>query len=335
MNGWLEARLGLLWLQPAWMWCVFLLPLALWWRQRRGEPSVTFAPLGVVSPSGRPLPISLRARLRAVPRTMIVVGLLLVIVALARPVVRAPVPEVHEGIDIVLCLDVSSSMEAEDLDATQDGRTRLTVARDAAARFIAGREHDRIGLVLFARYPDLRCPPTTDHDALQQILAASTTVDSDSQEDATGIGTAIARAAQVLAESATPSKVVILLTDGDENVATERAEGEIAPVHAGQLCRQLGVRVYTISAVPTSQPASAPQASQVRRLSELTGGRFFAARDAASVDGVYAAIADLERARRPAPRFVFLERFTVFALAGTLLIILGRLLGLTVWRTLP
>jgi Ca-activated chloride channel family protein len=215
----------------------------------------------------------------------------------------------------------------------------LTVARDAAARFIAGREHDRIGLVLFARYPDLRCPPTTDHDALQQILAAAATVDSDGQEDATGIGTAIARAAQVLAESRAPSKVVILLTDGDENVATERAEGEITPVHAGQLCRQLGVRVYTISAVPTSQadatPDAAPQDSQVRRLSELTGGRFFAARDAASVDGVYAAIADLERAQRPAPRFVFLERFTGFALAGTLLIVLGRLLGLTVWRTLP
>ena len=107
---------------------------------------------------------------------------------------------------------------------------------------------DRIGLVCFARYPDLKCPLTLDHRALGEILDEVTTVESDGPEDATGIGTAVARAAQVLQRGIGESRVVILLTDGEENVATTRTPDEIAPLYAAQLCVELGVKVYAIAA---------------------------------------------------------------------------------------
>src|SRR5690606_28483537 len=202
---------------PGWLALAALLPLAWWLRRRRGRPAIAFAPSVLLAgplplpepgapPPEPPLPRTWRQRLLFLPGLLHGVGLLLAIVALARPVQRTPLPETQEALDIVLCLDVSSSMEANDL---APDRTRLAVAKDAAARFIARRRGDRIGLVCFARYPDLRCPPTLDHRALGEILAEVDLVESDTQEDATGIGTALARAAQVLQGSAAPAKVVV------------------------------------------------------------------------------------------------------------------------------
>ncbi|MHC4818557.1 MAG: VWA domain-containing protein, partial [Planctomycetota bacterium] len=176
---------------PWWLLLALLVPLALWLRWRRGAPTVLFAPGAFLAR----LPGGWRVRLLPLPWLLLAAGLSLTVVALARPVRRVPLPHKSEGIDIMLCLDVSSSMTANDMDPQ---RTRLDVARDAAVRFIAGRPNDRIGLICFARFPDLRCPPTPDHDALRQLLAAVIPVASDGPEDATGIGTAVARAAQVL-----------------------------------------------------------------------------------------------------------------------------------------
>src|SRR5262249_8723088 len=153
----------------------------------------------------------------------------------ARPVERTQIPHQHPGIDILLCLDLSSSMAATDLDPQQD---RLQVAKAAARRFVDARASDRIGLLCFARYPDLRCPLTLDHAALQQVVERVAMMPNDSPEDATGIGTALCRAAAVLRASQARAKVVILLTDGEENVATVQTPDEIAPLHAAQLCQQ-------------------------------------------------------------------------------------------------
>ncbi|MHC4732803.1 MAG: VWA domain-containing protein [Planctomycetota bacterium] len=190
---------------PWWLLLALLVPLALWLRWRRGGPTVLFAPGAFLAR----LPGAWRVRLLPLPWLLLVAGLSLTVVALARPVRRVPVPHKSEGIDIMLCLDTSSSMTANDMDPQ---RTRLDVAKDAAARFIAGRPNDRIGLICFARFPDLRCPPTPDHGALRELLAAVTPVASDGPEDATGIGTAVARAAQVLSGGPAKSRVVILLT---------------------------------------------------------------------------------------------------------------------------
>jgi len=316
-------------LHPWFLLLAALIPLAVW---RRGRPVVLFASAAFA----RGIPRSWRQRAVALPRLLQIGGLVLLLFALARPVERVPLPHATKGIDIVLCLDTSSSMTANDLDAQ---RSRLDVAKAAAKRFIAGRPHDRIGLVGFARYPDLRCPPTLDHAALARIVDAVAMVRSDGPEDATGIGTAIARAAQVLRASDADSKVVILLTDGDENVATEDKPDEIAPVHAGQLCRELGIRVYAIAAGLGRSRRDGSwidlDTTQMRGLAEQTGGKFFTARDANAVGGVYTEIDALEKVAFAQPRYEIVERFLPILMAALALLVAGYLVESTLLGVYP
>ena len=295
-------------------------------------PAVRFGPAAFVEG----LPRTWRTRLVSLPTALQVLGLALVVVALARPIQRAPLPLRREGIDILLALDASSSMAARDLDPS---RNRLDVAKDAAARFIAARKHDRLGLVRFARFPDLRCPLTLDHGALGNLLSEVRMVEPDGPEDATGIGTAVALAAKVLRKSPAKSKVVILLTDGDENVATAQTPEEIAPIHAAQLCKELGVRVYSI--VVGTPGAAAPDGrlsvdtSQVREMAEKCDGAFFSAPDAASLARVYADIDRLEKVPLEEQRFRIEERFLRFLGAALAFLLGGRLLRSTVFEVLP
>ncbi|MHC4933336.1 MAG: VWA domain-containing protein [Planctomycetota bacterium] len=332
MSRLFEALTGLTLLHPWLLLLALAVPAALWLKLRRGVPAILFAPGGLLDA----VPRSWRVRLLPLPRLLQVLGLLVAVLAIARPVLRVPLPHTTEGIDIMLCLDVSSSMTATDMDPQ---RTRLDVSREEAARFIAGRIDDRIGLVSFARYPDLRCPPTLDHRALGRILAEVVPVESESPEDATGIGTAVARAAQVLRGVETKSRVIILLTDGEENVALAEKPGEIAPLHAGQLCAQLGVRVYSVAAGLGSPDRSGEwveiDTRQIQTLAERTGGRFFTARDADAVASVYAEIDELEKAAFSEPRFVVVERFVPFLAAALALLLAGRFLHATVLRVLP
>lgn len=309
---------------PGLLLLALLVPAALWFRVRRGRPAATFAPAAFLDG----LPGTWRTRLRHLPGLLVVAGVLLAVFALARPVELVAVPNEREGIDILLCLDTSSSMATNDLDPA---RTRLDVAKAAAARFVAGRPDDRIGLVAFARYPDLRCPPTLDHDALLRMLDGVERVEADGPEDATAIGTALARAAQALRDQGAASRVVILLTDGEENVATADRPEEIAPLHAAQLCVDEGIRVYTIAAGLGRRTPSGEwvdlDTSQVRDVARRTGGRFFTARDADAVAGVYRSIDEMETARLPEPELVERDRFGPFLLVALVLLLAGRLLG--------
>lgn len=337
MNALLEAWTGLRLLEPWWLLLILLIPIALLLRRLRGEPTVRFAPAGLLV--ANPLPSTWRNRLSALPRLLQIGGLVFVALALARPAARVELPLESQGIDILLCLDVSSSMTANDLDAR---RTRLDVARSAAARFVAARPDDRIGLIGFARYPDVRCPLTLDHAALEGLLAQVDLVEEDGPEDATGIGTAVARAAQVLAGSQGRSRVVILLTDGEENVARPDAVNptdEIAPVHAAQLCERLGVRVYAIAAgIGRRDPQGRMvplDTGEVRRLAERTDGAFFEARDADALSRVYATIDRLETVAHREPRFRFEDRFLPFLCAALSVLLIGRLLRSTWLEVLP
>ncbi len=311
---------------------LLLIPVALLRRRRGGEPAVTFGP-GLFLAG---LPRGLVSRLLLLPRLLIVLGLLALGVALARPVHRSPIPESTEGIDIMLLMDLSSSMAAKDLDPK---RTRLALAKRAAAQFVAGRPNDRIGLVTFARYPDLRCPLTLDHEALSGILTDVTLVESEGPEDATGIGTAVTRAAQILGGGEARSRVVILLTDGEENVATAEDQSEIAPLHAGQLCEHSGVKVYIVAAGLGSTDENGEwvpvDTSQVEELAGRTGGRFFTARDAGAVAGVYAEIDQLERVEFEKPRYELEERFLPVLFAALLLLLLGRIIESRLPAVLP
>lgn len=337
MSDLFEALTGLALLAPWALLGTFVVAAALWLRRRRGAPSAPFSPAAILEPTpGAALPGTWRTRLAPLPRVLQAAGVVLLLVALARPVRRSPLPPTTEGIDLLLCLDVSSSMTATDLDPE---RSRLALAKAAADRFIEGRPHDRIGLVCFARYPDVRCPPTLDHRALREFLAAVRLVPADSPEDATGIGTAVARSAQALRDGAARSKVVILLTDGEENVATAATPDEIAPLHAGQLCAELGVRVYAVAVGLGSRSRAGTwveiDTRQVRRLAERTGGRYFEARDAEAVAGVYAAIHDLEKSTLAEPRYRNEDRFLAFLVAGVALLLLSRGLETTVFLVLP
>ncbi len=310
-----------------------LVPFLLRLRVRRGAPGVVFAPSMFL---GEGLPISLRVRLRHLPMILRTLSLLLAVVALARPIQRSRLPIETEGIDIVLCLDVSSSMLANDMDRD---RTRLDVAKDAAKNFISGRSDDRMGLVTFARYPDLKCPLTLDHGALKGLLSDVALVQVEGPEDATGVGTAVARGAQLLRGSSSKSKVLILLTDGEENVANSEALTEIAPLHAAQLCEELGIKVYTIAAGIGRRGPSGSwiklDVRQVKVLAERTGGVFFEAKDAGAVEGVYASIDELEKASLSEPRFRIEERFLPFLLLSVGLLAASLFLRFTVFEVLP
>jgi Ca-activated chloride channel family protein len=323
----LTTSLGLELADPELLLVGLMVPLALVLRALWGRPAVLFGPGKLLAPEdGRPLPRTWRLRLRFAPPAILVLGLVLAAFALARPVERVAVPQVREGIDVLLGLDVSSSMAANDLDPE---RSRLEVAKAAARRFVAGRPDDRIGLVCFARYPDLRCPLTLDHQALTAFIDAVTLVEADGPEDATGIGTATVLAAKALEGGAEDSRVVVLFTDGEENVATADKPKEIAPLHAGQLCAKLGVRVYPIVAGLGRRDHSgewvALDTRQVRSLARLTRGRFFEARDTAAVSGVFDEIDSLTKAEFEEPRHETRERYLPFLLAALGFVVLGRL----------
>jgi len=312
---------------------VALLPAMVWMRARRRDrrPAVVFAAASLFGHVHSP-----RTDLVHAPRWLQVLGLVLLAFALARPAERVRHADETEGIDIMLCLDTSSSMRARDMAAD---RSRLDVARDAAGAFVRGRPQDRLGLVSFARYPDVRCPLTLDHDALLRILASAGTVDSEGPEDATGIGAAVARAAQVLRAGGGRSRVVIVLTDGEENVAVTDAEGEIPPTHAAQLCAQLGVRVYAIAAgVGRRKPDGELARIDTRPVEDMalrTGGFLGRARDADAVGAVYERIDRLETAAFEEARFVLEDRYLLPLLLGLAFLLLGRLLAATVLEVRP
>ncbi len=333
MTGFLEGALGVTLLHP-WMLlsAVAVAALLLLLRARRPRAALPLAPLPMVIGEGGPLPRSFRSRLVPLPSLLAAAGLLLCCVALARPAVRRALPLRSEGIDLLLCVDVSSSMSAKD----PDGVTRLEAAKAAAAAFVEGRPADRVGLVRFARYPDLLCPPTLDHRALRGILDGVEPVEADGPEDATGIGAAAALAARVLGEGDAPSRVVVLLTDGEENVARTGEPGAIPPLHAAQLCGRAGVRVHVVAAGGGGEPgARRPDTREVRALALRTGGRFFEARDGAALSAVYADIDALERSPFERPAVEVEERFAPLLLAAMALLLAARLLRSTVLEVLP
>ncbi len=211
---------------------------------------------------------------------------------LARPQVRdATVERSTEGIDIVLALDVSTSMTAEDFVPN-----RFEAAKAVAAEFVRGRESDRIGLVVFAAQAYTQAPLTLDYPFLLTMLQE---VRMGLIEDGTAIGTALATATARLRDSEAASKVVILLTDGQNN------RGQVDPQTAAEAAAALGVKVYAVGVGgdgpsrrgPFGGFGPAPEVDEValRRVAETTGGRYFRATDAQALRQIYDAISELER----------------------------------------
>lgn len=253
-------------------------------------------------------------------------GMILLSVALARPVGRELVEDPARGIDIALVTDISSSMLTKDL---APGSTRLDVAKEAADRFIAARGDDRIAFVTFARHPDLACPATRDHGALRKIVASTSTTRADGPEDATGIGYATAFACDILRRRGEGSRVVVLLSDGEENVATTTAKDAVSPNQSGAAAAALGIRVHTVALGKGSRGSDGVvrplDTTELRRISALSGGLSFEAGDAAALVEVYAKLDALEPSRSGTPRIVFHEWFLWWLLPGLLVWTLGWL----------
>ncbi|MBL8724740.1 MAG: VWA domain-containing protein [Planctomycetes bacterium] len=320
-------------------WVAWLVvPAVLLWRWCRARAAVP-VPYSALAMFAEPVRHRLAAspalRWRCLPAACELLALWLGLLALAQPILREPLPPERLGLDVMLCLDCSSSMQVADLDGAH---SRLQVATAVAAEFARARPDDRIGLLAFARYPDLRCPPTLDHEALAELLAGLVLVPADSDEDATGIGGAVALAAQVLARSEAKGKVVVLLTDGEENVATANTPQEIAPVHAAQWCRRLGVRVHGIVTgqghVRADGQVVPLDTTAVQQLAVGSGGRFHRATSAQALKEVYATIAALETVPFAAPKLRTRELFAWPLLLAALSALVGRWLrarGLGVW----
>ncbi len=279
---------------PAVLGALLLLPPALWWNRRRARaPALRLTTTGAFAG----VHAGWRVRVRRWALPLRIAGAALAILAAARPQ-RSHVQEVvnSEGINIVLALDVSGSMLAEDLQPN-----RLEAARRVAADFIDARPGDRIGLVIFQAEAFTQCPVTSDHRVLlEQLLAAR----SGLLEDGTAIGTGLATAVDRLRATEGKSRVVILMTDGVNNA------GVVDPVTATGIAQSYGVRVYTIGlgtrgAAPMRIPTPMGDATQMvpveideplmQRIAQSTGGRYFRATDNEALDRIYGEINRLEK----------------------------------------
>ena len=277
------------------------------------------------------------ALLRHLPFILRIAALSLIIVAIARPRSSSEMEKIDtEGIDIVLTMDVSTSMLARDFKPD-----RISAAKDIAIEFIAQRPSDRIGIVVFAGESYTQCPLTTDRATLINLMKD---VQTDLIEDGTAIGNGLATAVARMADSDAKSRVVILLTDGVNN------SGEIAPLTAAEIANTYGVRVYTIGVGANGTapyPVMTPWGVDVQRveveidedllktIAETTGGRYFRATDNTKLAEIYSEINRMEKARTTIDSFpVYKELFTRYALLALACLLLELVLRLF-FRRLP
>jgi Ca-activated chloride channel homolog len=266
-----------------------------WYRLRSKESAIrypTLTPFASIAPTRK-------ERLRHVPFILRLCALGLIIIALARPQSTTKVENVHsEGIDIVLALDISSSMLSEDLQPN-----RIEAAKSVAQEFISGRTNDRIGLVIFSSESFTQCPLTVDYGVLTSLVKH---VKTGMIEDGTAIGLGIATSVARLKDSKAKSKIIILLTDGKNN------RGEIDPLTAAQLAQTYGIRIYTIGVGTNGQapyPVQTPfgiryqmlpvdiDEGTLQQIADLTVGKYFRASDNGKLKAIYKEIDQLEKTR--------------------------------------
>jgi len=268
-----------------------------------------------------------------------IIALSALIVAFARPQTGITSETVTaEGIDIVLVVDISSSMLAEDLQPN-----RLEAAKAVAAEFVMGRRNDRIGLVVFAGQAFTQVPLTLDYSVVTDLLGQ---MEVGMIQDGTTVGMGLATAVKRLQASDAESKVIVLLTDGRSNT------GEIGPVTAAQMAQALGVKVYTVGAgsrgtarVPVDDPTVGRRyvnmqvdvdEPTLQEIAELTGGRYFRATDTESLSQIYGEIDALETTEIEVQNFTsYGELFHYPLAAGLLLLVVEVGVGQTVLRKLP
>ena len=328
-------------LQPEWFWAFTVLPLIVLWRGRRGPvAAVEYSDVSLAREIAR----RTRSRIGGVVWLLPIIAAALMIVGLARPQRAHSRTEITaKGIDIVLGLDVSGSMQALDFTVDNYRVNRIAVVKSVVSRFIDERPNDRIGLIAFAASPYIVSPLTLDHDWLLQNLER---INVGIGDDGTAIGSAIAAAVNHLRTTTAKSKVVILLTDGVNN------SGKISPLAAAEAARALGVKVYTIGVgvrgkapIPVRDEAGKihmmtmvvdVDERTLQAVASKTGGLFYRATDTDSLQKIYEQINQYETSAQSVQKFEHVEelyRWPLFPSLG--LLALGVILQQTRFRRLP
>lgn len=298
--------------------------------------AIKYSDVRIVSRASR----SHRKQLRVILPILRIVAVALFFIAFARPRSGTEVREItSDGVDIMLALDVSSSMQAEDFKP----HNRLYVAKEEIKKFVEKRVNDRIGLVVFARNSFTQCPLTVDYGVLLNFVDQ---VDFGIIEDGTAIGMAIANGVNRLRESDAKSKIMILLTDGDNNA------GEIDPVTASSLANTFDIKIYTIGVgqsgnamFPVNDPLFGKRyvyrptridETTLREIARTTGGEYFRARSEEELEKIYGIIDEMEKTEIEVSASIqYQELFHYFTLAGLLLLALEILLANSIFRKLP
>jgi Ca-activated chloride channel homolog len=332
-------------LRNPWYLLLFTVWIPMIWiylRREKKRPAVRFSDLSIL----RKLPQSPSIRLRHIPFALRIIGVGLLIVAIARPQKGTSEEEVTtEGVDIMLVLDISFSMKALDFQP----KNRLFVAKETLKDFIKKRKNDRLGLLIFAKRSYTKCPLTLDYNILAQFLDRT---DFEDFGDATAIGTAIATAANRIKDSPAKSKVIILLTDGGNNF------GDIAPLAAAKAAAELGIKVYAIGVgkdgdIPypfeiLDQATGKVLGTQVQMIksdldeqllvdiAHATGGTFFRAHNAEKLREIYATIDKLEKTEIKTKLYTsYSDRFFPWLATGCLILIIESILSHTWFRRIP
>ena len=322
--------------QPAFFGLLVLVPLLVWWELKRSGRNQATVIVSTVS-AFRGVR-SWKSFLRPVLFLLRLLTLCCLIIALARPQTRNDEQLVNgEGIDIVLCLDISGSMLAQDFTPN-----RMEAAKNVASEFIDHRPTDRIGLVIFSGDSFTMCPLTTDRNVLKTQLF---NVQSGLLEDGTAIGSGLATGVDRLRNSPSKSKVIILLTDGENN------GGLIDPNTAKEIAKSVGVKVYTVgmgtegfAPVPVQTAAGVVMQREKVNIDEKlltqiateTGGRYYRAKDNESLKGIYDEINQLEKSKIEVSNIRrYTEQFFPFALAAAICLLLELLLRWTLLRKFP
>lgn len=320
---------------------LLLIPYILWYflYRRKNEPTMRMSDTKQYLYA----PKSLRVRLIHLPMFLRCVSFVLIVCAMARPQTRNSWDnKTVEGINIMLAMDVSTSMLAEDLKPN-----RMEAAKDVAHEFISGRPNDNIGLTIFAGEAFTQCPMTTDHSSLLRLLQ-DTRTDIAARgliQDGTAVGMGLANAVSRLKDSKSKSKVVILLTDGSNNM------GDISPMTAAEIARSMGIRVYTIG-VGTNKVAPYPvpvaggvqyvnipveiDTKTLKDIAQTTDGNFYRATNNRELKQIYQDIDKLEKTKMNVKHFAKqYEAYQPFIIAAFLILLMEILLRITWLRKIP
>ena len=322
---------------PAFFGLLILLPLLVFWHIKKSNRQK--AAFRVSSLEGiRHVPVSWKSRLRPLLLVLRLLAIVFLIIALARPRSSSVTEDVNsEGIDIVLCLDISGSMLAQDFSPN-----RLEAAKSVAENFVEGRFTDRIGLVVFAGESFTQCPITTDHAVLLNQIDG---IKSGSLEDGTAIGMGLSTSVDRLRDSKAKSKVIILLTDGVNNT------GLIDPQTALKIAKLYNIKVYTIGVGTKGMapyPVPTPGGTQIqemkvqidedllKQIATETGGEYFRATDNKSLSAIYAQIDKLEKTKVTVTSYKrYTEWFYPYVLIALGCVLLEILLRYTLFKSLP